>query len=383
MVKKNIKIIADDKIPFLKGVLEQYAEIEYYPGAEISNRLVKDADALLIRTRTKCNCELLENSKVKIIATATIGYDHIDTVYCDANDIKWINAPGCNSTSVMQYIASALLYFAQSQKFYLQDKTLGIVGVGNVGRKVQKLAKIFGMDVLLNDPPRERKEGSSDFCSLDELMKNSDIITFHVPLNYKGIDKTFHLADEGFFNSLSKEPIIINTSRGEVIKSESLKFAIKSGKIKGAALDVWENEPFIDSELLRSVNLATPHIAGYSADGKANGTSVCVNEMNKFFDLGLPLNWYPENVPLPSNGNQLTVNGKNKYDQEIFSEVINYTYDVRTDHRALISNPEDFELLRGGYPIRREFNSFEIKLVHCHSMLIDKLIKLNFNIKCN
>ena len=382
-MKKNIKIIADDKIPFLKEVFDALIDIEYYPGSEINNKIVKDADAIIIRTRTKCNEDLLKNSKVKLITTATIGFDHIDIEYCDRNKIKWINAPGCNSSSVMQYISAILLFFAQKDNFYLQNKTLGIIGVGNVGRKVQKIAKIFGMNILLNDPPRERNEGSKDFCHIDEIKEKSDIITFHVPLNLHGIDKTFHLVDEEFFNTLQKTPYLINSSRGEVIKTEALKVAIHSNKTKGTAIDVWENEPSIDLELLNLVDIATPHIAGYSAEGKANGTSVCVNKINEFFGLGLPPNWYPENIPLPDKGNQITINGKNKYDQEIFFELIEFTYDVLQDDSDLRTNPQHFETLRGKYPIRREFDCFDLNLIHCNTNLIEKIKKLNFNIKCN
>ena len=214
-MEKKIKIIADDKIPFLKGIFEPYADIEYYPGKVISRELVKNADALIIRTRTKCNQQLLTGSSVKIIATATIGFDHIDTKYCEDHNINWVNAPGCNSTSVMQYVASAMLNVANKNDFYLLDKTIGIVGVGNVGRKVQKLAENLEMKILLNDPPRERNEGSKDFCSLEKIMEESDIITLHVPLIEEGIDKTFHLIDNVFFGNLPQSPIIINNFGGK------------------------------------------------------------------------------------------------------------------------------------------------------------------------
>ena len=211
-MNKKIKIVADDKIPFLKGVLEPFAEIEYFPGKEISREKVKNTDAIIIRTRTNCNMELLEGTNIKLITTATIGYDHIDTSYCDANNIKWLNAPGCNSSSVMQYITAALLQLAKENNVDLSKKTLGIIGVGNVGKKVQSIAEILGMNVLLNDPPRERTEGGIEFTDINTIKKESDIISFHVPLNRDGIDKTFHLADEKFFNDLIRRPIFINSS---------------------------------------------------------------------------------------------------------------------------------------------------------------------------
>lgn len=379
----KIKIIADDKIPFLEGVFEPYADIEYYPGKEISNEIVKNADALIIRTRTICNEQLLINSNVKIIATATIGYDHIDTEYCESHNIKWLNAPGCNATSVMQYVASALLNLANKNDFYLLEKTIGIVGVGNVGRRVQKLAETFGMNTLLNDPPRERAEGSKQFCSLEKIVRESDIITLHVPLIENGIDKTLHLFNSEIFENLSQSPIFINTSRGEVVDSAELRKAIDEKKVGNVVLDVWENEPDIDLKLMDKTAIATSHIAGYSSDGKANGTAVCVNAINGFFDLGIMKNWYPCDIPVAEHGNRLTIDGKNKYDQKIFSEAILPTYDVMIDDRNLRKNHSEFELLRGNYPVRREFSNYQIELVHCHTRIIEKLINMNFNIKCN
>ena len=221
-------------------------EIEYHRGSEITKEIAQDADALIIRTRTKCNEELLKNSKIKFIGTATIGIDHIDTVFCESNGIKWFNAPGCNSSSVQQYLTSALLTLSKLKNLELDKMTIGIVGVGNVGSKVEKIAKILGMKVLLNDPPRERTEGSKKYVSLDHLIEKSDIITFHVPLNRNGIDKTFHLADEVFFRKFNKGKILINTSRGEVIETSAFKRKIITGKVTACVLDVWENEPNID-----------------------------------------------------------------------------------------------------------------------------------------
>ena len=295
-MNKKIKIIADSKIPFLKGVFENVAEINYLNPSDITHETVKDADALIIRTRTNCNAALLDNTNVKFIATATIGFDHIDTEYCKQNNITWINAPGCNSYSVKQYIASALLTIACKKNINLSEKSIGVVGVGNVGSKVARVAEIFGMKVLLNDPPLERREGKNNFVSIEQIISESDFITFHVPLIKDGIDKTYHMADESFFNKLKKKVILFNTSRGPVVKNIALKNAIIGGKIEAALLDVWENEPNIDLELLDKVEIATPHIAGYSADGKANGTSVSVRSVSEFFNLGIDKNWYPKEI---------------------------------------------------------------------------------------
>ena len=375
-MNKRIKIVADDKIPFLKGVLEPYADIFYSDSQQMDKALIKDADALIIRTRTKCDSRLLEGTDVKYIATATIGYDHIDTEYCADAGIDWINAPGCNSSSVRQYIASALLMFAYREKVNLKDLTIGIVGVGSVGRKIAMLAEILEMKILLNDPPRERAEGNLGFVKLDEIKKYADIITLHVPLNYEGEDKTFHLADEKFFESVRSEALIINSSRGAVADNQALKKALNEKKIKAAILDVWENEPEIDTELLKMVYFGTAHIAGYSAEGKANGTAVAVNSVSKFFNLGLPSNWYPE-IPLPQNNQKIFIDCSSKPGEEIY-EMVTHTYKISEDDSNLKKTPWAFENLRDSYKIRREFPYFSAKLKNCDRRITSKIKELGF-----
>ncbi|KAF0152522.1 MAG: erythronate-4-phosphate dehydrogenase [Ignavibacteria bacterium] len=380
-MNNRIKIIADDKIPFLKDVLEPFADINYLSPKEITKEVVNDADALLIRTRTKCNVELLEGSKVKFIATATIGYDHIDGAYCDSKNIKWLSAPGCNSSSVQQYIASALFTIAARKNIYLQDQTLGIVGVGNVGSKVAKLAKAIGMNVLLCDPPRQRTEGGNQFVSLNKLIEKSNIITFHVPLNRSGEDKTFHLADEKFFESFPESKIVFNSSRGEVIETSALKNALRNGSVSDLVLDVWENEPNIDLELLELAYLATPHIAGYSADGKANGTAMCVNGLADFFNLTLDKNWYPNKIPNPNNSPIIEFDCSALSEQEIITKVILDTYKIEEDDQCLRASVRTFEKQRGDYPVRREFNYYSLDLKNCTQQVLDKLFLVGFKKK--
>ncbi len=355
-----MKIIADDKIPYLKGVLEPYAEVSYKPGTQISNDTLHDVDALLVRTRTRCNGDLLSGTGVRFIGTATIGYDHIDTSYCALNNIYWTNAPGCNSSSVQQYVAAALLKIADRYDFDLEKKTLGIIGVGNVGSKVERFAKAIGIKVLLNDPPRARKEGSKGFCDLPVLLRHADIVTVHVPLNMEGHDRTYHLFNDTVFSGMKQGAWFINSSRGEVAATPALKNALKSGKLGGTVLDVWENEPDIDTDLLADAFLSTPHIAGYSADGKANGTSMVVNALCRFFDLPLK-DWYPADVPPPHAG-LIKINAGRKSDQEIISEAVMHTYDIDDDSRSLKRSSSDFEKLRGAYRIRREFPAFTVDL---------------------
>jgi erythronate-4-phosphate dehydrogenase len=357
---ERIKIIADQDIPFLKGVFEPYAEIEYYPGNNINNIVVKNADALIIRTRTKCNRDLLHGSAVKFISSATIGFDHIDIDYCKKNRIIWTNAPGCNSSSVQQYVAAALIYISGKYNFSLKERTIGIVGVGHVGTKIVKLAEYFGMTVLLNDPPRVRNEGLCGFISLEGILRDCDIITFHVPLNMTGEDKTYHMIDENLLEKVNPGTFIINTSRGEVADTEALKKALRSGKVAGAIIDVWESEPEIDVDLLNLVDIGTPHIAGYSADGKANGTSMSVQALSKYFSLGID-NWSPANIPVPDN-TMININNTTASGEDIIAEAIINTYNIPEDVIRLRESPETFEKQRADYPLRREFNSYSVKL---------------------
>ncbi len=375
----QMKVVIDDKIPYIKGALEPFAEVVYLPGSKTTPEIVRDADAIITRTRTKCNESLLSESSVRFIATATIGFDHIDTRYCDKAGITWTNAPGCNSSSVEQYIASALMVLSEKKGFNLADKTIGIIGVGNVGSKVARIAEIFGMKVLLNDPPRAKKEGPEAFTDLEEILEKADIITLHVPLNPEGIDKTYHLADQTFFNRLKKQPIVINSCRGEVTETYAFKEALKSGKISGAVIDCWENEPNIDLELLGLSNLATPHIAGYSKDGKANGTSMSIQALSRFFGLGID-DWTCKNVELPQT-TAIMIDGNNKSGQQILKEAVLATYDIREDDHRLRGSVETFEKQRGDYPLRREFPVYTITAKNIDKNSIQKLEKLGFIIK--
>jgi erythronate-4-phosphate dehydrogenase len=374
-----MKIIIDNKIPYIRGAFEPFAEVIYLPGNKTTKEVVKDADVLITRTRTKCNQELLEGSKVKFIATATIGYDHIDTEYCKKAGIKWTNAPGCNAESVNQYIASALFSWSMKKRFDLKEKTIGIVGVGHVGSKVARLCKTIGMKVLLNDPPREREEEPEQFVSLVKIQQEADIITFHVPLNLNGEDATFHMVNEKFIQNLKKKPLLINSCRGEVFDSASIKNALQTEVISGFIADCWENEPDIDLELLKLADYGTPHIAGYSKDGKANGTKMSVQAISRFFNLDID-NWEAENVELPEK-TTIEIDGNQRREYSILAEAILSTYDIETDDEALRENPQLFEKLRGDYPVRREFDSYTISAKNIENETLEKLKKLGFSLK--
>lgn len=346
-----MKIIIDNKIPYIKEAVRTIAdEIVYAPGKDFTPELVRDADAFIIRTRTHCNRELLEGSRVKFIATATIGFDHIDTDYCQQAGIEWRNAPGCNSASVAQYVQSSLLIWKSLRNRELSGLTIGIVGVGNVGSKIAKVAQDFGMRVLLNDLPREEKEGSDSFTSLNKIAEECDIITFHVPLYKEGNYKTFHLANREFFQSLKHKPIIINTSRGEVIDTNALLEALNNQTISDAIIDVWEHEPDINRELLEKVMIGTPHIAGYSADGKANATRMSLDAICRFFQIK---GKYEINAPAPASP---IIYAKNH------EEALLQIYNPTEDSDRLKTQPELFETLRGDYPLRREEEAYIINI---------------------
>ena len=323
-----MKVIIDHKIPYIKEAIEKIADdVVYLPGNAFTKEDVKDADALIVRTRTKCNRELLEGSQVKFIATATIGYDHIDTEYCREAGITWTNCPGCNAGSVEQYVHSALLLLEEKKGLDLKNATIGVVGVGHVGSRVARMAEELGMKVLLNDPPRA-KQGESGFVDLATIARECDVITFHTPLNREGIYRTYHLVDEDFLFSLERTPFVINSSRGEVVDTASLLVALAAGKVKAAVVDTWEYEPRISRELMEVAFLATPHIAGYSADGKANATRMSLEALCRFF--GIEANF----CILPPEGPK--------------------GYDPTQDSEWLKASPEKFEWFRGNYPLRRE-----------------------------
>lgn len=345
-----MRIIVDNKIPFIREAVESIAdEVVYAAGNEFTPELVKEADALIIRTRTRCDRQLLEGSKVRFIATATIGFDHIDTEYCQQAGIEWANAPGCNAASVGQYLHSVLLLLQLKRDKPLAGLTMGIVGVGHVGSIVAEVASDMGLRVLLNDPPREEAEGPGRFCSLHTLAQECDLISFHTPLAHEGKYPTYHLADRHFFASLKRRPVFINTSRGEVADTQALLEALDNGQVSDAVIDVWENEPNIDRTLLRKAFIGTPHIAGYSADGKANATRMALTAVCRFFGIKPNFHIVP---PKPAN---LIITASNE------TEACLQIYDPRRDSNALKEHPECFEQLRGDYPLRRERQAYLFK----------------------
>jgi len=343
-----VKIVADDRIPFLRGVFEPYAEVVYLKGAAITPADVADADALVVRTRTGCDASLLRNSSVKFVATATIGFDHINASELAALGIEWRNAPGCNAASVAQYLAAVLTGFGTP----LAGRTLGVVGVGNVGRLAVKVGEALGMRVLRNDPPRAEAEGQGGFVSLYDIAREADFVTLHVPKVKDGRYPTVKLLDEKFFAAAKNGVCLINAARGEAADGAALKAALKSGKVSHAAIDVWENEPDIDRDLLDLCDFGTPHIAGYSTDGKANGTTAAVRAVAEFFGIG-ELKEFRAVPPPPANETLLEADENAPVERELH-RLVCHTFDLHKADGDLRRDPSAFEQLRGSAPLRRE-----------------------------
>ena len=344
-----MRIVADDRIPFLRGVFEPFAEVRYLKGSAVSPADVADADALVVRTRTRCDAALLGDSSVKFVATATIGCDHINAAELDKLGIAWCNAPGCNAGSVAQYLATVLTGFGVP----LAGRTLGVVGVGHVGKLAVKVGEALGMRVLLNDPPRAEAEGNADFVSLERIAREADFVTLHVPKVVSGAHPTVGLLDEGFFSAARPGVCLVKAARGEAVSGSALKAALRSGKVARAAVDVWENEPDIDRELLSLCSFATPHIAGYSTDGKANGTTMTVRAVAGFFGIDA-LKSFLALPPSPPENTETIEARTDAPEPEELHRILCRTFDLRGMDSALRHDPGTFEALRGNAPLRRE-----------------------------
>lgn len=370
-----MKILADAHIPYLRGVAEQFGEVEYLPGNQFSREAIREKDALIVRTVTHFGEENLSGSSVKLICSATIGFDHIDTAWCDANGVAWRTAPGCNADSVEQYVTASLLHLAEKYQFDLKGKTIGIIGVGNVGSKVEIACKKLGMRVLLSDPPRQELEGAALFTDIQTIQREADIITFHTPLTKSGKHKTYHLADDLFLASVKKKPFIINAARGGVTDNQALKKAIGDGTISGVVMDCWENEPEIDRELLQLADIATPHIAGYSADGKWTATKMSIENLNEFFNIGMEHPNY-QSIPPPS---EPVIDLQGIAPEEQLRHAVWHSYNPMRETNALKRSPEQFYRFRSNYPLRREYPAYNVQ--QAAPVIIQTLLALGFKVQ--
>lgn len=330
-----MKVVIDNAIPYIKGILEPYAEVLYREGIDFRQEDVADADLLIIRTRTRCNASLLDGSSVKMIATATIGFDHIDLEYCQKHGIEVVTAQGCNAAGVLQWVAAALALLSRKDGWTPPQCTLGIVGVGHVGRLVEQYARAWGFNVLRCDPPRKEREGG-DFIPLEELLSRSDIVTLHTPLDRT----THHLINDRTMALMHNDAVLINASRGEVASTQTLLNAPQR-----LLIDVWEHEPEINRDLLAKAIVTTPHIAGYSSQGKANATAMVVRAAAKRFSLPLT-DWYPE---------QVRITERQDIDWQTMCLTIQSYCDLEAESQRLKAAPGSFESMRNGYRYREEY----------------------------
>lgn len=377
-----MKIVADAEIPFVKEAFAEFGRVIAVPAQEITSELLKDATMLLVRSVTKVDSKLLAGTSVRFVATASIGTDHIDNSYLENESIGFASAPGSNADSVSDYIVAALLHLAEVKKITLHDCTIGIIGVGNVGSRVMKSAQALGMTCLLNDPPKKRITNSDIFVSLEDVLGKSDIVTLHVPLTMEGPDKTYRMVAEDFIGRMKDGAIFINTSRGKVVDEDYLcKLAVK--KIGGMVIDVWDGEPAINTGLLRLADIATPHIAGHSYDGKVRGTGMIHDAACAFYFKDKL--WDMDKVLMKNSGGtiDLTKSKKPVYD------IVKNAYPIIRDDknlRNMLELKEDtkagyFDELRRQYPKRLEFTHFSVKSGNLNKKDRDIITGLGFALK--
>ena len=378
-----LRLVIDDKIPFIREAAARLGECVFLPGAAITADDVREADVLITRTRTQVNRALLEGSKVQLVVTATIGHDHIDKAYLAEKGIAWHNCPGCNARSVAQYVRNSLWIAAAEGCFgancptadenlgnlcdstahnvacskafdptnapfcaTLRGLTVGIVGVGHVGTAVAEILAAEGCRVLRCDPPKGEPH------TLADLAREADVISLHTPLTFEGEHATFHLADRAFFESLQRCRVFINAARGECADTAAVEWALSEGKIRAAVIDTWENEPHISASLLRDALIATPHVAGYSADGKANGTRMSLEAIARHFGLDAHFDIPAPALPAEFSYGALPTTITHRLPERALAQL--RLYNPLTDTERLRAAPEDFELQRGNYPLRRE-----------------------------
>lgn len=348
-----MKIVAERSIPYLQGLLEPYAEVLYLDNTDITQDNIRDADALIVRSITKCRPELLKNSSVRFIATATAGVDHIDAEYCEQAGIRWERATGCNAIAVAQYVFAALCHLEQKYGYQLVGRTIGIIGVGQVGRQVERIARAWGMKVLLYDPPRVEAEGWEGFSSLEDIQAHSDIITLHVPLT----EETHHMVHRDFIRAATRCSVLINACRGAVTDSQALLWAKHEGLVDHLIIDCWENEPQIHQELLSIATLASPHIAGFSADGKHRGSRMAALAVAQHFGLNLSQDiLQPRELIPPSE----VINLSDIAPTEQLRVAMLATLDLDVTDRRLRAQIMPFEEQRRKYIYPREMSAYTV-----------------------
>ncbi len=376
-----MKIVADENIPCVQQAFSTLGNVTLRSGRQLCAADVRDTDILLVRSVTMVGRDLLEGSQVRFVGSATIGYDHVDRDYLEQHGIGFATAPGSNATSAAEYVVSAILALAERDAFDPADKSVGIIGCGNVGSRVQQKLAVLGMRCLVNDPPLQAQGGHDDFVELAEILR-TDIITLHVPLTQAGKYPTHHLVGQAFLESLGPGAILINAARGAVVDNRALEHVLNQRDDLSVVLDVWEGEPTINTALLEKVALGTPHIAGYSLDGKLRGTEMIYRAACEYFGLSSQVWRAGDDLP------ERRVLQLDEPGQDVLRAAVFHSYDVRHDDRRLRSmvsldveeHPVYFDRLRKEYPVRREFPETPVVLNGVNPASIEQLRGIGFNI---
>ncbi len=375
-------MVAGESIPYLKDAFETLGNLSILSGRAISSTDLHDTQILLIRSITQVNKTLLQGTPVKFVGSASAGTNHIDTAYLQSQNIEVASASGSNANSVAEYVVAGLLYLSKQGNFVLKGKTIGIVGVGNIGKLVKQKVEALGMQPILHDPPLAKLK-QIDHRSLEETL-NCDVVTLHTPLTTVGPYPTYHLLNEQTFKWLKPSSIFINASRGEVVKTSALLQAIAEERVGPTIIDVWEHEPDINWKLFQAVSLGTPHIAGHSLDGKANGTFMIYTALCNHLDIE-PI-WNPaQSLPSPTLP-IIDVSNSSQSNQERVRETIKKIYDIESDFQRIKellllspnTRPTQFDALRKNYPIRREFHHSKLRFTKSNEELAHTLIGLGF-----
>lgn len=381
-----MKIICATSVALGQEAFSTLGDVVMVPERSITAAVVRDADALIIRSKVRVNRELLEGSRVSFVATATAGTDHLDLDYCSARDLVCVSSPGCNANSVAEYVVAALLWLARRHAFRLEGRTLGLVGVGHVGRRVAELARALGLRVLLNDPPRAAAEGLRELRPLAEVLSGSDIVSLHVPLTTAGDHATHHLVDCRFLSQLKPGCVFLNASRGEVVDEDCLLLAMEQGWVARAVLDVFECEPRLRRDVAARADLITPHIAGYSFEGRLRGTEMCYRAACRFFER--EPRWNPAPIYGTRRG-RVTLSARGREEEEVLQALVRAAYDVEADDRALragldaddVQRGRHFQQLRSAYPERHEFPAYEVALEEAAPALRERVRALGFQLE--
>lgn len=379
-----MKIVCASSVLFGKEAFSTLGEVAVVPDREISREHLQDAQVLVTRSKTEIGESLLAGSSVQFVGTATAGTDHMATAYLEQAGIAWCAAPGCNADSVAEYLTAALLRLSRRRNQPLQGLTLGVIGIGQVGSRVVRKAQILGLRVLQNDPPRQAREGESGFTPLSRLLPQSDLVTLHVPLLDTGTYATRGLANYLFFELLKPGAVFINSSRGEVQDEDALIAALDQGTVSQALLDVWENEPVYSPATMKRADLGTPHIAGYSYEGRLKGTLMVLQQACRFFRQDC--RWDPEDLLPKPAPLQLDAAGLSR--EEALGRLVTLAYDIERDGHDLRAgrNGDDqaratlFNRLRAKYPVRHEFSRFQVRLHHADPGLLDTVRDLGFQV---